>query len=314
MSLLLFKTVFGSQLYGTDTPNSDQDFRGVFLPSTLREHYDKKRSIFEKTKKDNSVKNNADDVDIEIYTLKYFLYMAVNGNTPAIDMLHANENHWVDTSKEWRYIHENRNLFYSRKFKSFIGYAQQQAAKYGLKGSRLENSIRLANILHTFPEHDLVCDHPDISVLADSLDHCSLVSQNGENYVGVCGKLIPVKARIGYACEIVDKFVDTYGTRARQAMENEGVDWKAVSHAFRGAFQVKEIINTGDLKYPLKDRAFLIDIKTGKYEYPDISKQLEDLIDETEELLESSDLPNNASEDFWDDFFFEVAEQKLKLG
>ena len=30
---LLFKTKFGSHLYGLDTPNSDTDYKGIYMPT-----------------------------------------------------------------------------------------------------------------------------------------------------------------------------------------------------------------------------------------------------------------------------------------
>ncbi|MGZ7230903.1 hypothetical protein ACXWOM_10615, partial [Streptococcus pyogenes] len=59
------------------------------------------------------------------------------------------------------------------------------------------------------------------------------------------------------------KLWNEYGERARKAEANEGVDWKALSHALRGGLQLQEIYTTGDLVYPLKDAEFIKKVKAG---------------------------------------------------
>ena len=53
----IVKLVFGSRLYGTSTPESDKDFKGVFLPSREEILLGKiPKSLTEKTKKDSTEK------------------------------------------------------------------------------------------------------------------------------------------------------------------------------------------------------------------------------------------------------------------
>jgi len=313
MTKLLFKTVFGSHLYGTDTPKSDNDFRGVFIPTTLREHYDRKNSIFERTKKYCNAKNTSDDLDVEFYNLKFFMEMATDGKTPAVDMLHSPKNMWCVYTPIWEFIHKNRSMFYSKKMISFVGYAQQQAAKYGLKGSRLHSAMKISDLLHSYPIDDNLNQHDEIPTIVSNIKHAAIVVHtDGLKYLTVCDKMVPFTSRIKYACDIVDKFIEKYGGRAKQALVNEGVDWKAISHAFRSAFQIKELVKTNDLKYPLKDRNFLIDVKLGKYTYNDISKRLEDSIDEARELIIKSSWPETCRKSFWDNVFFTYAETELE--
>ena len=74
---LIVKTVFGSHLYGTDTPESDKDFKGIFMPSKKEIFLGKiPKSISESTKKGSESKNTAEDIDTEIYSLQYFIELA----------------------------------------------------------------------------------------------------------------------------------------------------------------------------------------------------------------------------------------------
>ena len=56
---------------------------------------------------------------------------------------------------------------------------------------------------------------------------------------------------------------DQYGERARMAERSKGIDWKALSHAFRALIQMDELIETGRIKYPLSRALEIKEIKAG---------------------------------------------------
>ena len=66
----LVEMVFGSHLYGTDSPSSDRDYKGVFLPSK-RDLYLARtpKSLSFNTKTDTTTKNTSTDTDRELYSL-----------------------------------------------------------------------------------------------------------------------------------------------------------------------------------------------------------------------------------------------------
>jgi len=69
---VLFKTIFGSQLYGTNTPNSDVDYKGVFLPNLKDVLVGKAKldsSVNTSNKEDLSAKSGAGVVETEMYPL-----------------------------------------------------------------------------------------------------------------------------------------------------------------------------------------------------------------------------------------------------
>ena len=95
---LVIKMKFGSHLYGTNTETSDTDYKGVFL-LTLEECLLNKipKSCNLSTKK-GEAKNSSEDIDTEIYSLHKFINLAVEGETVAIDILHAPTNMLLYTS------------------------------------------------------------------------------------------------------------------------------------------------------------------------------------------------------------------------
>lgn len=98
--------------------------------------------------------------------------------------------------------------------------------------------------------------------------------------------------------------IDKYGERIHKSSDLGNIDNKSLSHSFRAGLQLKEIYETGDLKFPLKDAEFIKNIKYGKYHYfnDEIDKKLEKLVDNIEELSYNSKYPDKADKEYWDNF------------
>lgn len=309
---LLVKMKFGSHLYGTATESSDTDYKGIFLPSEREIFLGQiPKSINETTKKTSGlgIKNTSEDVDTEIYSLHYFIRLACEGQTVALDMLHAPDNMLLHTSEVWDKIIENRDKFYTRNLKAFIGYARKQAAKYGVKGSRLNDAKVFIDLLKEF-NASYPKDVIHLSKLDDlwdkipSTEHIKFVGKdsNGIDLVQVCGKTFGRTSKIDYVLPIIENFYTIYGARAQAAANNEGIDWKAISHALRAAYQVREILTEKTITFPLKEREYLLAVKKGELLYNEVSLCLESLMTEIEELSTKSSLPDHADVKFWDDF------------
>ena len=290
---LIFLTKFGSHLYGTNTENSDTDYKGVYVPSyrdmilgTVRD------SVHSDSAKVEGQRNTKHDTDIELLSIQKFIALARAGETMAIDMLHANEQNIVYKHRAMGRVFAMRKFFYTKNLKAFVGYCRKQAAKYGLKGSRLD---AIKDVLAVIDSGIRFGKSDKLSTYWDTLpvgEHSRFIEDNpsGIKQYEICGKVLQETMGCIYAHDILSKYYQSYGARAIQAQKNEGVDWKAISHAFRAAFQVRDILTLGDLQFPLKQAQFLTDVKLGKYPYLEIAPQLEDLIEELDELSAKSTL------------------------
>ena len=91
---VIFKCLAGSHLYGTNTPESDYDERGVFIPS--EEYYlgftDRIEQLEEKS------------TDTTFFELKKFLHLACENNPNIIELLYVPEKQFLTSSKEWEEI------------------------------------------------------------------------------------------------------------------------------------------------------------------------------------------------------------------
>lgn len=126
----------------------------------------------------------------------------------------------------------------------------------------------------------------------------------------ICGKKFQETARIDYVLPILETFIEKYGHRARLAKDNNSVDFKAVSHAMRYGLQIKELFETEDIIFPLKEAEYLKNIKQGKLNYlKDVAPKLEALMDEIEELSKKTDLPSKPDRKFWNKFLLDTHER-----
>ena len=98
---IVVKAIAGSHLFGTNTPQSDTDYKGVFIPDAKDILLQRaKKSISTKTGSNES-KNTKDDIDVEFYSLQKFMEMLAQGQTVAIELLFTPANMILEKSPLW---------------------------------------------------------------------------------------------------------------------------------------------------------------------------------------------------------------------
>jgi len=298
---IIFLTKFGSHLYGTDTPESDTDYKGVYLPTIEQVILGKYPKLLKFDSNRSNEKNTKEDIDCEIYSLHYFLELASKGETVALDMLHSRANNIIFNSSIWTELYINRSKFYTKNMKAFLGYCLQQAAKYGLKGSRIASAKVLVKFLNNFDPDSKLKDVWDEMPTDNNMLY--MLTEPGEiRTFNFCGKQIQETVKVSYALDIVNRFINQYGERAKQAERDEGVDWKAMSHAIRAAFQLQEIYITGDLFFPLLDKEFLKKVKAGDLKFKEVQETLELAIKSVKKLADESSYPETVDREWVDNF------------
>lgn len=306
---LVVKMIFGSQLYGTETPNSDMDYKGVFLPTKDEVLLGRIPKNFSETTGNDRSKNTKDDVDVELFSIHEFIKLACEGQTIALDMLHAPEDKILECNNIWIKIIENRTKFYTRNLKAFVGYARRQAAKYGVKGSRLDAAKEVKEMIEEAIHNSSFVKLEELWDKLPVNEHCHFVedSPNGVKQYQVCGRILQSRENLEHAWKTVTKFYNSYGDRAKMAANNEGIDWKAVSHAIRAAYQVEELLTEKTITFPLKQAEYLKKVKLGEFDYKtEVGPHLDEMMEKVEKLSEESELPDNPDRKFWDNFIIEV--------
>jgi predicted nucleotidyltransferase len=313
----IVKIKVGSHLYGTETENSDLDYRSIFIPYR-KDIIIQRVPKFVKSKKNkkDGEKNIPGEYDEESYSLHYYLKLLLEGQTVALDMLFAPKcfvenfyvNFWVD-------IRENKSRFISNKTLPFVGYCSQQSIKYGIKGRRLSEIRNALDALKQYNDNDLVKDI--VNKCKDFKELTNIFFLNASEYVymdckrqdngnyftflNICGKSFPSTVKIKYVRECLQNFIKKYDERALMSEKNEGVDWKALSHAVRISNQAIELFSTGNITFPLINREHILDIKLGKIPYKEVVSEIEDLLLKVEEKSNKSVLPKEPDYKFSED-------------
>lgn len=319
----LFDLKFGSHLYGTDTPNSDLDFKGIYLP-TAREivlgNY--KKTISTTRPKSTFERNTKDDVDIEIFSLDRFLDLLMQGQTVALDVLFAPQHMYTSISdmgiSVMTDIRMNRLELLSKNVNAFVGYAKQQAAKYGQKGFRIHGIRSTLDWLKTKNYNDTLASLFVQSFINELKNEhvftvdCKAPNGKTEPHLEVCDRKYPFHARVGYIVGQLQKRFDEYGKRALLAETNEGVDWKALSHAVRVNSQAKELLETGNITFPRPDRQLLLDIKTGKMDYKDVANIIEVGLEQLHVAKDASQLKEEPNREWSENFVYDIYSEIVK--
>jgi hypothetical protein len=314
---VLVKTVAGSHLFGTSTPSSDMDYKGVYLPSRDQILLGNYPDAISESTGDMHNKNSSEDIDVELYSLRKFLKMVENGDTAALELLFTPEDKIIEKDPLWDCILEKRYYLLSKKVNAMIGYARQQANKYGIKGSRMGE---LNNVIKALKEIEKGFDFANpkfkhnweaVVEALKGFDHVHIITlQTSKNMeceetpaLDILGKKFDWHCTFPHVLQILNKIYKNYGQRAREAKKNNGIDWKALSHAMRVMYQGQELMENGKITLPLKEdqRRIVMKIKKGEIDYKKVASMLEYNLEELEQLKDSSILPERVDKKLIED-------------
>ena len=136
----ILECIIGSNLYGTNTPDSDKDYIGIFIAD--EEYYIGLKNVEEIDesiiKKDESGKNTKEAVDKKYYEIRQFFKLAIQNNPNIVEILFMNQDNIIQSHMVWDLIQSYRDWFLnSKQIKNrFLGYAMSQKHKMFVK---LEN-------------------------------------------------------------------------------------------------------------------------------------------------------------------------------
>jgi len=129
---VIYLSYFGSRLHGTDTENSDWDFRGIFIPNLDDILLSKAKNVIDY--KTNENKNTKNDIDITLFSLNKFLDSVAKMETTSIELLFSIGGFSELINSEWSEIIKNvRQNLLSNNMKSFLGLAKSKLASDNFK-------------------------------------------------------------------------------------------------------------------------------------------------------------------------------------
>lgn len=341
---LIVSFLGGSHLYGTNTPLSDEDLRGVFIPP--KEYilgFDKRVEQFEDKQEDSSY-----------YELRKFFHLACNNNPNIIEFLFVPENKWITSSPIWKEIISNRHYFLSTKTKhTFLGYAHSQFGRikrhrnwllhppkalpkrsdFGLPDDRSivhKEQLNAFNKLLSLYLEEIKDYHPlreQIEEMLLQYDFTALL-QTCKSFDADCVKTImpdisdnlirSVERENAY--RIAKREWDAYqnwkknrNPERAKLEEKYGYDTKHGSHLYRLITEGEELLTTGHITFPRPDAEYLLEIENGILPYDEMYSMIEGYELKFQELYETSPLPKTPNRGELDKLCIAIIEDNLSV-
>lgn len=323
-SCLLFECISGSKAYGTDTPESDTDLRGVFVaPQRLLFGFDKPDQISDEAN------------DETYYEIGRFVDLLCRNNPNILEILYS-----AEACTRFRHPLFDRlrpEKFLSRLCEStFGGYAITQVRKarglnkkignpvdrerktlfdfcHVLQGQGsipvadwlVANDLRqtecgLVNIPHMRDVYGIYVDregskhyrgiltNPESTMVA-----CSSVSREAEPAARMSVNIDGFKKYCRNYREYWDWVEKRNDARYRTNVEHDrGYDSKNMMHTLRLLDVAREIATEKRITLLRPNRDWLLRVRNGEFEYEELLQQAEARIAEIAELFAKSDLPD----------------------
>lgn len=152
---LLYVTITGSHLYGTNSETSDTDVKFIFLPSKEDCILGRASKNININSSDDNTANTQDDVDIQGWSLQFFVELLRKGDTNAIDVLYSFThedcviymNHLIIEM-----LNSPLRFFDISNMRGLLGYIVSQANKYNLRGSNYKKLSEVRDLLYEIVE------------------------------------------------------------------------------------------------------------------------------------------------------------------
>ncbi|EON7637291.1 TPA: nucleotidyltransferase domain-containing protein [Escherichia coli] len=143
----IVKHLAGSQAYGTSTPESDTDYRGIFLAN--------KEFILTPFYNVKEVSDSREE-DTKFYELNQYLRLYTEANPNILESLWVDPEHIVESTEIYDYLRTfNQQLLSSKIAFSYTGYAYNQVKRmsnhHGWMDKERIAEKRLNEILEDFP-------------------------------------------------------------------------------------------------------------------------------------------------------------------
>lgn len=131
---LIFLCLHGSHAYGTSTPESDWDVRGVAIAPLVRyfgtrpwEQLQGGSPFLGELLTRHHPQAEGTELDSEVFNITKFVRLAADANPNILDILFAHHDDWLYSTPVWEELHASRHQFLSMRVRyTYTGYAMSQ--------------------------------------------------------------------------------------------------------------------------------------------------------------------------------------------
>ncbi len=312
---LVYLSKSGSHLFGTNTPKSDLDVKGLFLPSIQSLYLQNAPQQFSQNTNNSNVKNSSEDVDVTVWSVQFWLKLLTKGDINAVSLLFSYSNpNAVLEGTDASFLEKLKALdpikLLSRNLSGMMGFAYNQAIKYTAKGRHLY-AVQTAIRILTEASQGLIGDVAEVVVTQVADDSMARVQEGskGIKQLVLLEKMFDFTATTAWALAPLREVEARYGKRAKLALE-AGVDFKAFSHSLRVLEEIRLLHSSGCIVYPhTGDFAeLMMDAKMGNLEYEVLVEKLDQKLEEARAAEAISFLPPELDSSYSETFLLGLYE------
>ena len=304
---ILYITYVGSKLYGTDSENSDTDIKFIYLSDKKDILLKKDKDTIKITKNTNKFKNTKYDIDLDGISIHKFFSLLKKSETTSIDLLFSIFNKTSTINKRNYFIEKikgNYESLISKNTKAFEGFTLSQTLKYENKSKKYNFLKEFLNELkkHT-NENNILKNILYLDIFKN--ENIKTYYKNNLKYITIMGKDYPETCKVSYFFDSLHTFLDKYGERTKNIKNN--IDYKSLSHALRLSYELKELLTTSFITFPLKNREEIKQVKYSKtLKIEEILNKINEISDNIEYFKNISDLNDKVDEAVMDKLLLDI--------
>lgn len=298
----ILKIKSGSHLYGTSTPESDEDYLWIFIPE--EKYYYGLENIKELEQNVVSVgpdwKNTGDAIDCKLYELRHYCKLAMGNNPNMLEMLFVDDDNVVEITPEGQLLRDNAHLFpWEWCISRYLGYATSQEKKMTLKvQNRKELQQAMDRLVVQDPQKRILdCEFPFPKV--------------GNDHFKVWDVMFPV------TCKVIQAMNKHIGVRLNQASwrqemwDKHWYDTKFASHLIRLLLQCEQLLEDRKLSFPIPQYELVRDIKKWEYTLDEVLALSDDIKGRVRLLEENNTLPKKPRYDEINELLIGIVKNSL---
>lgn len=310
---VLFLAYHGSLAYGTSTPKSDMDIRGVAVPPATYFHgFDSK---FEQAE--------FHVPDCIVYDVRKFFRLVLNANPHVLELLWVDPKDHLIVHPTARFLFENREAFLSKRVRnSYEGYAIQHILQLEKHHRWLTNPpTPPTRAEFHLPEHSVLTDEdlrkvsaltkksrrvwdfavmekmvepnpePELSDPLEAFLSAARKAGYSDSYIRLVQREQAFKARQDEVMQY-QSWLSTRNVKRTALEEAYGYDTKSAAHLVRLLRTIKEILTTREVIVRRPDAEELLAIRNGAWTYDQVIGWAKEQLTQLNQWASASTLPD----------------------
>ena len=339
----IFSTIVGSNAYGTNTPESDIDIRGVAIMDNLKYYFGYLDRFEQFEDKVN---------DFVIYDIRKAFRLISGANPNMLDLLFVDEKFHQFVHPLWERVLDNRDEFLSKRVRfSYIGYAVAQLkgiktargwllnppqkkperSDFGLPEKKvllksdigafqwimshlLQNTIEYLNLSDATKEELKEANWIGLVQRKGVPDYCWDETQNITGASDEWMDAMKREQRYINAKRHFDSYMQWKHGRNKKRADLEakfGYDTKHAFHLVRLMRMGKEILSEGKVLVFRPDAEELKEIRNGSWSYDKIEEYAHTMEQEIIALMDTSPLPKEPNRKFLNQLCVDIIKEYL---